>query len=257
MKNKLHIAFMVLVAMATFTHCRKDPPPLILDPKDPCSCVSRVSAEFDIIEVTHAVLKFKQITDNVLAGRNVIFSAKESNAEYTWTIGAAILTDSSVTRYFDETTVGFDIPITLEVRKTPNINCFPDDDGYDKVTKIMRVYEQCDTNIMEGSFRMAIEGTVDSVEMAFNFREDLSWNLCDFADIYNYDELGANCIRPDGNKTERNYRWWRLQSSTTLSECNDIMCEARLDLDGVFTFDIYFDYQLDPKHKRYKGRKLY
>jgi hypothetical protein len=57
--------------------------------------------------------------------------------------------------------------------------------------------------------------------------------------------------------TYKNYRWWRLQSSTTLSECNDIMCEARLDLDGVFTFDIYFDYQLDPKHKRYKGRKLY
>jgi hypothetical protein len=61
MKNKLHIAFMVLVALATFTHCRKDPPPLILDPKDPCSCVSRVSAEFDIIEhylFGHPIFRF-------------------------------------------------------------------------------------------------------------------------------------------------------------------------------------------------------
>jgi hypothetical protein len=86
--------------------------------------------------------------------------------------------------------VGFDIPITLEVRKTPNINCFPDDDGYDKVTKIMRVYEYCDTNIMEGDFKIAIEGTMDSVVMAFNFREDTPFNTLYYMDIYNYDEFG-------------------------------------------------------------------
>jgi hypothetical protein len=66
MKNKLHIAFMVLVALATFTHCRKDPPPLILDPKDPCSCVSRVSAEFIIEEYTDPITNKWVLTDTTL-----------------------------------------------------------------------------------------------------------------------------------------------------------------------------------------------
>lgn len=146
--------------------CRKEKPEFDLSDKDPCSCASEVSAEFDIQEIINIQYGLETFTDYVFENRTVRFTAREENADYKWYLGSEILTGKSVSRYFNSSVVNMTIPITLVVKKNPNKTCFPNDDGYDSVVKYMDVIERCaQPHMLEGTFRFAEENSTDSIDI--------------------------------------------------------------------------------------------
>jgi hypothetical protein len=65
---------------------------------------------------------------------DVSFTACDSTAQYEWHIGAGVYTTRRVELSFGGIS-DRSIPITLIVRKTPNLKCFPKDDGRDTITR--------------------------------------------------------------------------------------------------------------------------
>jgi len=213
--------------------------------EDPCECASEVSADFDILEQSwNTADAFYTKTDAVLADKRVYFRAKEENAEYTWYIGIDEETDQETWKYFGEQWVGSTIPITLVVKKIPNLTCFPDDDGYDSITKTFTVHDRCEPNIMEGTFRIAEENSLDSFDIVLNFDEaydvpGIQWDSgCRRLDFYNYDGQGSDCV--DYNNTMlRNFREFRRLNFSSING-NPIDCdllfirECENNLNGEF-----------------------
>jgi len=70
-----------------------------------------------------------------VAASIVTFSAFEDDAQYEWTIGAETITQKSFSR--TSFPGGAIIPVRLIVKKTPNKECFPDDDGCDTVIRYL------------------------------------------------------------------------------------------------------------------------
>jgi hypothetical protein len=124
-----------LAALILTLACKKEKPELNISDHDPCGCASEVSADFDIYElVSTQDDDFETLTDHILDDRYAKFVAKEENAEYTWYIGSQTFNTKEASRYFSRDWIGYNIPITLVVQKTPNSTCFPNDDGYDSIT---------------------------------------------------------------------------------------------------------------------------
>ena len=237
--------------------------------KDPCDCASEVSADFEIREALNngaPSINMYTVTDDILANKTAYFKAKLDDAEYTWYIGADVETEQETSKYFSDQWAGSTIPITLVVEKEPNTNCFPNDDGYDSITKNMRVHDQCDTNIMEGTFRVAEKNSTDSFDIAFDI--ELAYTApgvfsnddCRRLDFYNYDGNGSNCIGYDHN-VSRNYREIRTSLFSTYggspNDCDQVFVrECTIDLNSKF----YLRYTLTfpnggTEHEVY-GRKL-
>lgn len=262
------MAFMLL-SLTVIVACKKEQPELNTEEKDPCDCASEVSADFEIREALNNSAPSNNmytITDAILAEKTAYFKAELEDAEYTWYIGADVENEREISRYFPEQWAGNNIPITLVVKKEPNMNCFPNDDGYDSITKIMRVHDRCDTNIMEGTFRVAEENSMDSFDIAFDIElvytapGVFSNDDCRRLDFYNYDGNGSNCIGYDHNLS-RNYREIRTSLFSTYggspNDCDQVFVrECTLDLNSKF----YLRYTLTfpnggTEHEVY-GRKL-
>src|SRR5690606_9243363 len=115
-------------------------------------------------------------TDTIFKDKNVRFTAKEKNAEYTWYMGTEILTDSVVQRYFGDDLAGANLPITLVVKKQPNKLCFPNDDGYDSITKYIHVANlpildcpNANYGTLQGDYRVKSEHLPDSFDIQIYF----------------------------------------------------------------------------------------
>ncbi len=216
MKNLKHI-ILFAVYLALFS-CKKDQLE-IKKTVDPCECASEVSADFVIEEIALWGLAHKWYTetDSILKGSRVRFRAKEDVAEYKWYIGIEELDQPSVIRYFESQWTGSNIPITLVVRKEPNNVCFPLDDGYDSITKVLNVteYSKVDPNnsnnmlvgTLEGNFRMIEKNATDSIEVGIDFVIN-SLNTT-YINFYNYDGSGGECIEFHQPDLGINYREFR------------------------------------------------
>lgn len=152
-----------------------------------CSCANEVSADF-LMEEAYAynndIQRRFTATDSILGDKIVRFRAVENNAEYTWYVGQEIVEGSSeVVRNFPSNFVGQSLPITLVVRKKPNAMCFPNDDGYDSITKYITVamnllnyYNRTDVPL-SGNFRMKSPTMVDSIDISTTFYSSVSGGL--------------------------------------------------------------------------------
>jgi hypothetical protein len=187
-----------LAALVLVIACKKEKPEI--GNFEICDCESPVSADFDIFETmgSNVVGTDRVLTDHILTTRWAIFSAKEVNASYKWYIGSEILTDREVSRFFSQQWENYNIPVTLVVEKEPNLKCFPNDDGYDSVVKIMQVKPKMNNpHLARGIFRVADIGSVDSFEMSilFDFYEPYipPYNCT----IINYDGNNTSCSTYD------------------------------------------------------------
>jgi hypothetical protein len=202
----LSIFALLLVAVWA---CRKEKPAFDLSDKDPCSCASEVSAEFIIEErATHIPTDIWDETDTTNWGSMVRFTAKEQGAQYTWYIGSQVFNSRSVSRFFSEEWKENDIPITLVVNKQPNLTCFPNDDGYDSITKTFHVSkypieDKPNKEIyhpIEGTYRVFGPSVEDSIDVTLNIR--FTGVLVPTYDIINPDGLGTECISGISNNPE-------------------------------------------------------
>jgi hypothetical protein len=231
--------------------------------EDPCACASEVSADFDILE------RFSQLggsdytlTDHVLSHKGVAFHAKEEEAAYTWYLGSEVLHEQNIERFFGSEWAGHTIPVTLVVKKEPNKVCFPDDDGYDSITKTFNIYERCDTHFMDGDYKVAEKNSNDSIILSLNYVPEASPTLpedCSRYDVINYDGKGSLC-EATYQPNFRNYRALKSSSGGSYNEgCQAVWInKAEINLNNEFEIDLYYKEELgDPNiYKTYYGRKL-
>ena len=249
MKKLIYILFFFLAVS-----CKKDKitPPA----PDPCIGLQEVSADFTMEEMTHAnenLAKYTN-TDTIFSKKNVRFTAKEENAEYTWYIGTEVLHTRSFTRYFGATLEGQSLPITLVVKKAANTSCFPMDDGYDSIVKYLSVSNRkmaIDTSfLMEGVFRVKEKNKTDSVDITLNVKPNVQG--VPLFDIYNYDGNGTNSISPI---TSLGYGYYGYNYRQYWFNISDYRITLNHSLDGKITLDL-----LEPccllKPLHFSGRKL-
>lgn len=122
----------------------KDPTNPDCDNYDPCFGSSEVSADFTIHEVTDGshidnctppVIESSIVNDLSF----VKFTSKQDLDEYYWIVGSETIKSKSFSR------MGFPrgkhTPITLIGYRTPNNRCYPNDDGWDTITKFIYCLE--------------------------------------------------------------------------------------------------------------------
>lgn len=120
----------------------------------PCAGEHEVSAEFDVKSLvtipsfgTSFVSQWTHPEGEegmFLVLPTARFVALEDEANYQWNIGAGEYDTQIGQLSFSDADIGSIIPITLKVDKTPNLDCFPDDNGMDTITKYMKVIDRCD-----------------------------------------------------------------------------------------------------------------
>jgi hypothetical protein len=248
--KKLIYIFFFFIAVS----CKKDK----ITPPTPVPCIGlqEVSADFLMEEMTHAnenLAKYTN-TDTIFSKKNVRFTAKEENAEYTWYIGTEVLHTRSFTRYFGATLEGQSLPITLVVKKAANTSCFPMDDGYDSIVKYLSVSNRkmaIDTSfLMEGVFRVKEKNKTDSVDITLNVKPNVQ--DVPLFDIYNYDGNGTNSISPI---TSLGYGYYGYNYRQYWFDLTYQRVDFHNAIDGKITINIvgkFISYQ----SYYYTGRKL-
>ena len=261
--------FIVLSFVLLLASCRKEQPAIAeVEAEEPCDCATEVSAEFDILErfgnFGGAELIFTP-TDNILGDKNVKFSAREEDATYTWYIGTEVLDTKDFLRFFSAQLVNTTIPISLVVEKKPNKLCFPDDDGRDSITRYMTVFDECDTSVMEGAFRIAEENSLDSMDITidlldYTYASHISSptpNDCRGINTYNYDGLGSNCLETT-TTVSKGYRYIEYNGGPGYSYCDQLQTqEVCLDLNGNFYIKLFTSKHLGGTSYETKTRKMY
>lgn len=179
--SNLRRSFVILASFVFIIFsCKKEQPQPNNGLKN-CDCAHQVNANFSIEEIASVVNQDQYLTetDTIYAGKNVRFYAKEDSAEYTWYIGSEVLTTREVKRYFSSAYAGITIPISLVVKKKPNSICFPNDDGYDSISKSFYIVPELqfpqfyqDTNFrIEGNYRVKSEFDSDSLDINVNLEQ--------------------------------------------------------------------------------------
>ena len=188
----LLLSFLFLLALFA---CKKEQPE-ILNAEDPCECASEVSADFVIEEALNNIPHYDWVrTDTTLHSKEVQFSALIENAEYKWYIGIEEFDTKSISRYFSDQWKGHDIPITLVVQKEPNEICFPNDDGYDSITKTFHVSQ---FPILHGENQDIEFGTIEGYYRVFSNELNDSIDIgIDIVDRFN--KRSVNVVNVEGN----------------------------------------------------------
>jgi hypothetical protein len=136
MKASFWKGFTVLLFIGIFfSHCRENNPVV---PVDPCAEQTPVTAKFTMYEnVSDSLFA----ADTVLQYNGIVFEADENYATYEWTVGDDPRTFTSKRFALNFQQPVGRIDVTLKVTKTPNLNCFPEDDGEDVLTKSLVVID--------------------------------------------------------------------------------------------------------------------
>jgi hypothetical protein len=139
MKNKYLCLSLLLLMIGLGSQCKKKCYDLSnpdCENYDPCFSKQATNADFKIEELVGSHW-FE--TDSVNGRLNTIrFTATQTAASYTWLIGSEVIHDKSFTR--TRFPANRWINITLIIQRTPDKQCFPNDDGIDTLVKKMYVW---------------------------------------------------------------------------------------------------------------------
>jgi hypothetical protein len=265
MKKRILLIGGVLCFLLLHGGCKKDQP--TTPEPNPCATAKEVSAAFTMEELTTNTASAKYTeTDTIYSNKNVRFRATEDNAQYKWYIGAEVITTREVERYFSDAFVNQTLPITLVVKKAPNKTCFPNDDGYDSVTRYVTivpfdVFIQSIKSRFEGIYKVKSPLLPDST--LIEVRKFYLSSSNKFLQIYNYDGNGSNCTQVLSLGQQRyNYRQLFIISSGSVTQCDylsgDIYCDGqnRASLNLITGGFVDGDYKTELHHWKYKGRKI-
>ena len=176
MKNTILLT--LLAVLVVVSACHKDQPEMNTFNQG-CETIQEVTAEFTMEEgagLAQSLIDKRTETDTIFGGKPVWFSAQEDSAEYTWYIGAEVVTEQEFYRTFDNSLVGQTLPMHLVVKKKANLICNPADDGYDSITKYLTIVDGSQLytlpNRHEGVYRLCDSASVDSIDVTIDFDED-------------------------------------------------------------------------------------
>lgn len=238
MKTLIKILLLTSVFLLVLFSCKKDQLE-IKKTADPCECASEVSADFVIEEHTGPVSNLWIETDTTFHNKDVQFRALEEDAEYTWYIGIETFNTQAASRFFSDQWKGSYIPITLVVKKKPNKACFPNDDGYDSITKTFFVSQypieyganqDIEFGSIEGIYRMFSSELNDSIDIGVDIRDSWGTQVVNFVNI---DGSGIVCDTFGKSVSSKAYREIVfLVSHTTTSICTGLSGVVRNKING-------------------------
>ncbi|PWH85614.1 hypothetical protein [Brumimicrobium oceani] len=269
MKTLIKILLLTSVFLLVLFSCKKDQLE-IKKTADPCECASEVSADFVIEEQLYNVPHYDWVeTDTAFNETELQFRALEENAEYKWYIGIEEFETKTASRYFSNQWIGNNIPITLVVKKEPNKTCFPNDDGYDSITKTFfvsqypienGVNQDIEFGSIEGVYRIFSSELNDSIDIGVDINDKWSTKSVDFI---NFDGTGIVCDSFSRDLTAGSFREFHFNlSHTTTSICTGLSGIVRNKINGEAEMIINSS-TLDPQDNsvvdytyNYFGRKL-
>ena len=252
--NKQYFGFLIMFSLVA---CKKQPP--MSDININCGQSTAVSANFEMRELaTPFGWEYPELstpTDTIFGGANVKFIALESDGNYLWYIGNESIHEQSFYRSFPETMIGQTISVTLVIDKTPNLICFPDDDGYDSITKQLFVVEKPDdlyatpNHLFEGNFRLKEINALDSVDVFADLIEHgQGGKYYDRLEITNV--FGENEVLELVNNSFTSYRQWWFELNGEAE-----ICRIFHKMDGTLEIEITNPI-LETTEFLFKGRKL-
>ena len=267
MKRLIFIAFSFLL-LAQYS-CKKIKPE-IPEPKNPCDFYNEVSANFNIKELSSPPNDIWTETDTVFHSYTVGFNAIETAAAYKWYIGSETFTQSKASRFFGEELANSNIPITLVVKKNPNLFCFPTDDGYDSIVKVFHVSKypidhgdnaDIEYGPIEGTYRVKNkDGLGDSIDITINIRRYEGRRI---VDVINFDGFQSTCNQDDIARTVKyvGYRILEFERLGVGTYCKGISgkIENRFNNSALLEFHSAYKDGGNPivyKDWYYEGRKL-
>jgi len=261
----------IIAALLLVTSCKKEQPELTPVNED-CDCASEVSADFEILELETLPQFDPEGTDSdtIYLESNVLFKAKEEGAEYTWYIGAEVLNTQEVGRSFPSAFANQDITVSLVVRKQPNLICYPQDDGYDSISRTFHVqnYGYGDltssydngVTLMEGIYRVFGEGLLDSIDISIDYIDRTPPPApVEQIDIVNFDGAGTVIwTQRNDISTLRTYRGLWIEGLGTSQKCLEGKFLYNLNGEAIFQYTYCEEENGDwiTIQRNLKGRKL-
>ena len=180
-KLKLITILLFSGLMVLYNGCKDDDCPCD-DPTNPvcenydlCYGITPVTADFEIGHFRPASVNKRYMPDwipdmafrrTVIGFRPKSYDPKDTSVKYTWILGAETIHDGEFERDFSDTRES-SIPVTLIIQKKPNLECFPDDDGRDTLTKQIHFVDRSCDFLTNGDFKVLFEGEKDSVIIKF------------------------------------------------------------------------------------------
>lgn len=165
------LSFFSLLLMAG---CKEEPP--CNDPTnpecanyDPCYGKKPVTADFemspgwrfvppDYIGTWHPDVAFGR---GLIGFKAVGYDEEDTSVKYTWLLGAEVIHEYYFERDFADTKEK-EIPVTLIVERKPDLACFPEDDGKDTLTRMIKLLDSPCEALINGDFKVLFEGEQDS-----------------------------------------------------------------------------------------------
>lgn len=160
------------VGLVQLTGCDGDPDP------DPCLGKKETKAGFKIGEIPNLASDTVLISDTVLTNNLIVFRADSLYSSYEWKIG-----DDERVFTLPEVKLRFQFPesnikIRLIARWTPDLKCFPNDDGIDTVYKTLTVVDYYKNPIV-GVFNGYVKSNPNDLFEVSITQENLSDPACD------------------------------------------------------------------------------
>jgi len=170
--NKL-VGFVLLSLFIVCSACKRDCQDHTnpdCDNYDPCYGKVKPSAKF-IMEESNPVLASQGIwyADSAFFGAMLRFRSEYNEPDYKhiWYVGTEVFTSSTTpSRNFLNQARPQDITISHVLEYTPNMQCFPDDNGKDSVAQTFRLIASYNTDFQTfGIYRGVLDNQVDSFDV--------------------------------------------------------------------------------------------
>jgi hypothetical protein len=238
---------------------------------DPCYGKQPVSADFIIGNYSFGI-KFKNypfayVEDSIFSqvgiGNSLLmyFEAKQKGAHYTWYLGSEVITDSVFTRSFQGSPMG-KYTVTLIVEKTPDLRCFPNDDGIDTMVKSFWIVPAYDLPLI-GKYKVLFEGQEDSSIIQvqpWHSRDNVNWPVQDSMNKYHIvlinfgnvnDTIGSAKIPSSTSYTGNHMYYQDDENNGNTLYYTASNGELHLNKNKI---EAHYDYLR--KQMKFKGRKL-
>ncbi len=199
MKVAVFILFCIGISVTIgFSSCKKhcqDPSNPECENYNPCYGKTPVTASMimDQSLMLYFDEDFYETGDTVFpTGVLIRFRCQTEADRVIWVLGKDTVEKRQVERSFGLPYGKY--PVTLIVHAEPNLSCFPEDDGWDTLTRYVHLIPVCELNVF-GTFKVLFDGQTDSTLVGIKAKEQN--NLLDscvetnFIELTNFDGKGS------------------------------------------------------------------
>ncbi|WP_416864899.1 MAG: hypothetical protein ACMVP2_20570 [Imperialibacter sp.] len=158
--TSLVILFCLILTLSVLESCKPD------DDPDPCEGLTLDSIQIDFTMGEHITnsggIDTIFVYDTALIFNNIVFEAEKGAESYEWTIGEdpRTFTERRFELFFQYPEQS--LPIRLIAKRTPNLTCFPQDDGIDTVEHYLTIVDK-DSNPIIGKYEGHLESDPDDI----------------------------------------------------------------------------------------------